>query len=133
MTTHAIPPRWQGLTTAIEDALPPFAGALTETPAFQAFETAAAALRDDAVARCTIDAYEQRQHSLRALLQLGAVSAEDQAELERLRQAYLDEPSVSRYLTAQADLVALAQAVADQLSAQIGFDFAASCGGGCCG
>ncbi len=133
MTTHAMPPRWQGLTTAIEEALPTFAGALAETPAFQAFQTAATTLRDDTVARCAIETYEQRQHSLRALLQLGAVSAEDQAELERLRQAYLDEPSVSCYLAAQADLVALAQAVADQLSAQIGFDFAAACGGGCCG
>jgi len=85
------------------------------------------------VARCAIETYEQRQHSLRALLQLNAVSAEDQAELEQLRQAYIDEPSVARYLAAQAELVALIQAVADQLSAQIGFDFAAACGGGCCG
>jgi cell fate (sporulation/competence/biofilm development) regulator YlbF (YheA/YmcA/DUF963 family) len=118
------------LRRTIPEATRAFAAALRETVAFQTFEQASAALRDDVVARCAIDAYEQRAQSLRALLTLGAVSAEEQAELDRLRQAYEAEPTVMAYQAAQRDLVSLMQATGDRLSAQIGLDFAAACGGG---
>jgi cell fate (sporulation/competence/biofilm development) regulator YlbF (YheA/YmcA/DUF963 family) len=117
----------------VRDAARAFATALSETPAFQAFEQASATLRHDAVARCAIDAYQQRVASLRALLTLGAVSPEEQAELNRLRRAYDDEPSVVAYLAAQRELLGLMQAAGDRLSAQLGLDFAAACAGGCCG
>jgi cell fate (sporulation/competence/biofilm development) regulator YlbF (YheA/YmcA/DUF963 family) len=121
------------LGTEVRDAARAFATALSETAAFQAFEQASAALRDDVVARCAIDAYQARAQSLRALLTLGAVSTEEQAELNRLRRAYEEEPSVAAYLAAQRDMVSLMQAAGDRLSAQIGLDFAAACGGSCCG
>jgi cell fate (sporulation/competence/biofilm development) regulator YlbF (YheA/YmcA/DUF963 family) len=106
---------------------------LSETPVFQAFEQVSATLRDDVVARCAIDAYQRRAQSLRALLTLGAVSPEEKAELDRLRRAYEEEPSVIAYLAAQRELVGLMQAAGDRLSSQLGLDFAAACAGGCCG
>jgi cell fate (sporulation/competence/biofilm development) regulator YlbF (YheA/YmcA/DUF963 family) len=122
------------LGTEVHAATRAFVAALRETVAFQSFEQASAALRDDVVARCAIDVYEQRAQSLRALLTLGAVSAEEQAELDRLRQAYEAEPTVIAYQAAQRELISLFQATGDRLSAQIGLDFAAACaGGGGCG
>lgn len=121
------------LDVAEQAAVRAFATALSETVVFQTFEQAATALRDDVVARCAIDAYQTRAESLRALLTLGAVSTEERAELDRLRRAYEDEPTVIAYLAAQRELVSLMQAAGDRLSAQIGLDFAAACGGGCCG
>ncbi|HMQ35291.1 MAG TPA: YlbF family regulator [Chloroflexaceae bacterium] len=122
------------LGAEVRDAARSFATALSETPVFQAFEQASATLRDDVVARCAIDAYQARAQSLRALLTLGAVSPEEQAELNRLRRGYEEEPSVVAYLAAQRELVSLMQAAADRLSAQLGLDFAAACACGCgCG
>lgn len=121
-------------TTDIHAATHAFAVALRETTVFQRFEQTATDLRDDVVARCAIDAYQQRTQSLRALLTLGAVSADEQAELDRLRRAYEEEPSVIAYMAAQRDLISLCQATGDRLSAQLGLDFAGTCGGGCgCG
>ena len=121
------------LGVEVHDAARAFPTALSETPAFQAFEQAATALREDVVARCAIEAYQARVESLRALLTLGAVSAEEQTELDRLRRAYEEEPSVVAYLGAQRELVSLMQAAGDRLSEQLGLDFAAACGGCGCG
>jgi cell fate (sporulation/competence/biofilm development) regulator YlbF (YheA/YmcA/DUF963 family) len=118
------------LKLTVPEAAQAFARALSETAAFQAFEQASAALRDDVVARCAIDAYQARAQSLSALLTLGAVSPEERAELDRLRQAYEQEPTVIAYEAAQRDLVSLIQATGDRLSARIGLEFAAACGGG---
>jgi cell fate (sporulation/competence/biofilm development) regulator YlbF (YheA/YmcA/DUF963 family) len=121
------------LGAEMRDAAQAFAVTLRDTPVFQAFEQTAATLRDDVVARCAIDAYQQRVASLRALLTLGAVSAEEQMELDRLRRAYEEEPSVVAYLAAQRELVSLMQSAGDRLSEQLGLDFAAACGGCGCG
>jgi hypothetical protein len=66
------------------------------------------------------------------MLMLNAVSAEDQAEIERLRQAFLSEATVVAHFQAQEDLMALCQASADLLSERIGLSFTAACGPGCC-
>jgi cell fate (sporulation/competence/biofilm development) regulator YlbF (YheA/YmcA/DUF963 family) len=77
-------------------------------------------------------AYQAKQQSLQMMLMLNAVSAEEGAELERLRQAFLAAPAVAAYLQAQEDLTAISQAAADLLSQHIGLSFAAACGPGCC-
>ncbi len=66
------------------------------------------------------------------MLRLNAVSPQDQAELERLQQEFLSQPSVAAYLQTQEDLNLLCQAAANQLSEQIGLSFSAACGPGCC-
>lgn len=118
--------------TAVREATRAFAQALTETAEYEAFEGAASRLRDDQLAQQAIAAYQSKQRSLEVMLMLNAVSAEDQVELERLRQAFLSEPTVVAYFQAQEDLTALCQASADLLSERIGLSFAAACGPGCC-
>jgi cell fate (sporulation/competence/biofilm development) regulator YlbF (YheA/YmcA/DUF963 family) len=108
------------------------AAALAETPAFMAYEQAAAGFRQDEAAQRGIQAYQQKQQALQMLLMLNAVSPEDRAELNRLYQAFAGRPAVQTYVQAEADLRGVCQAVADRLSQHIGFDFAAACGSGCC-
>jgi hypothetical protein len=67
------------------------------------------------------------------LLMLGAVSVDEQAELDRLREAFLNAPSVVTKLRAQEDLQSLCRATADMLSEAIDLDIAAACGLRCCG
>jgi cell fate (sporulation/competence/biofilm development) regulator YlbF (YheA/YmcA/DUF963 family) len=109
-----------------------FAEALAESAEFQAFEQASDRLRQDETAQRAIGAYQTKQQSLQAMLMLKAVSAKDQAELERLRQAFLSHPTVAAYLQAQENLTAMCQAAADVLSQRIGLSFTAACGPGCC-
>ncbi len=109
-----------------------FAAALAETPQFKAFEQAAEELQRDQVAQRAIADYTLKQQSLQWMQQLNAVSAQDQAELERLHKAFLGNPTVAAYLKAQEALTTLCQAAGDLLSRQIGLSFAAACGPGCC-
>ena len=118
--------------SVVSQAARDFAAVLVETPQFKAFEHAAKALRDDKNAQRAIEAYQTKQQSLQALLMLNAVSAEEQAELERLRQSFINEPTVSALLQAQGELTAVCQAAADLLSKHLGLSFAAACGPGCC-
>ena len=109
------------------------AAAITQTAEFTAFERAFLRLREDEGAQRALVAFEMKQQELQAVLMLGAASEEERAELERLRQAWMDEASVTEYLSAQASLAALSQAVDRHLSDRIGLGFAAACRPSCCG
>jgi cell fate (sporulation/competence/biofilm development) regulator YlbF (YheA/YmcA/DUF963 family) len=110
-----------------------FTAVLADTPQFIAFEEAAHRLNYDERAKQAVQALHDRQQSLQAVLMLNSASKEELAELERLRQAYLSEPSVIAYFQAQTDLMILCQSVASLISNSIGLDYAASCGASCCG
>ena len=118
--------------SVVSQAARDFAAALVDTPQFKAFEQASTALRTDENAQRTMEAFQTKQMSPRALLMLNAVPAEEQAELERLRQAFMDEPAVSAYFQAQSEITVMCQAAADLLSKHLGLSFAAACGPGCC-
>lgn len=118
--------------SAVEQAARDFATALAETPQFKAFEEANERLRGDESAQRAMQAYQAKQNSLQALLMLNAVGAEEQAELEQLRDAFMAEASVVAYFQAEADLRALCQTTASLLSRHIGMDLAAVCSSGCC-
>ena len=109
-----------------------FAAALVDTPQFKVFEQASEALSRDENAKHAMQAYQKKQESLQALLMLNAVGVEEQAELERLRQAFMNEPAVSAYFQAQGELTAVCKAAADLLSKHLGLSFSAACGPGCC-
>ena len=109
-----------------------FAAALAETPQFQALEAATECLNHDPAARQILQALEAKQQALEPLLLLNSVSVEERAELEQLRLAFVNQPSVAAYFQAQADLKAICQAAADWLSEAIGLNYAAACGSGCC-
>jgi cell fate (sporulation/competence/biofilm development) regulator YlbF (YheA/YmcA/DUF963 family) len=109
-----------------------FATALAETPQYQTFEAAVQRLYADEVAMAALAAYQTLQQSLQTMLMLNAVSEHDRAELERLRLAYADRPSVQAFAQAQTELISLCQTTANVLSQYIGLNYAASCSSGCC-
>lgn len=109
-----------------------FAQALGETPEYRAYEESADRLRNDRVAQQAMAEFTAKERSLRMLLMLNAVPAEETAELSRLREAFFSQPAVVGALKAQDDLTALCRASADLLSERIGLSFAAACGPGCC-
>jgi cell fate (sporulation/competence/biofilm development) regulator YlbF (YheA/YmcA/DUF963 family) len=119
--------------SAVRQAARDFAAALAETPLFKTFEQAAFTYRQDLAAQQAMQAYLQKQQSLRALLMLNALSAEQSAELERLQNAFSSQPVVQEYFIAQAQLASLCQALGDALSKSIGLNYAAACGVSCCG
>lgn len=110
-----------------------FAAALAETPQFKSFEQAAHRFRNDQTAQQAMSAYREKQQDLRPLLMLNALSFAQQAELESVKNAFLDQPIVQEYFKAQAELVSLCQTLGDTLSESIGFDYASACGVSCCG
>lgn len=120
--------------SAVMEAARQFAKMLSETAQFKAFEEAYYAYRQDADAQSAILEFQKKQASLKALLILHAVPDEDQQELQRLQDRFVQQPSVLRYTKAQEELVAISQEIGDLLSQAIGLDFGASCKtGGCCG
>jgi cell fate (sporulation/competence/biofilm development) regulator YlbF (YheA/YmcA/DUF963 family) len=119
--------------SVVKQAARDFAAALAETPQFEAFEHTAYAFRQDQAAQQAMQAYQQKQQSLRAMLMLNALSDEQRDELDRLKSAFISQPVVQEYFTAQAELATLCQALGDTLSESIGLNYAAACGVSCCG
>ncbi|HAD07726.1 MAG TPA: YlbF family regulator [Bellilinea sp.] len=129
---------WNDLEVASKEvvmqAARQFAEVLAEAPQFQAFEQALFTFRQDAEAQSAIQEFQKKQASLKALLMLNAVSAEDRQELQTLLDRVNQQPSVIAYNQAQGALVALSQELGDLLSKAIGLDYASVCRtGGCCG
>jgi len=110
-----------------------FAAALAETPQSKAFEQAAERFRQDQTAQQALNAYQEKQVSLRALLMLNALSPEQHTELEGLQSAFVDQPVVQEYFKAQTEFANLCQALGDAISESIGLNYAAACGVSCCG
>jgi len=119
--------------SVVKQAARDFATALAETKQFKAFEQKAYTFHQDQAAQQAMLAYQQKQQSLRALMMLNALSPEQRDELERLESAFINQPVVQGYFTAQAELATLCQALGDTLSKSIGLNYAAACGVSCCG
>jgi cell fate (sporulation/competence/biofilm development) regulator YlbF (YheA/YmcA/DUF963 family) len=118
---------------AASQATVDFASALSSTPEWQAWEDAALRLRSDASAQRSSAVYDERRRALRLKLMLQAVTAEEEAGLQRLHDALFAEPSVVAYAEAEAALKAMCGATAERLSRAIGLDYAGSCAPSCCG
>lgn len=110
-----------------------FAEALADTPEFHAFEDAAVAFKHDRPAQEAMRLFQEKQRSLRMMQQLGMLEQAQLDELDHLRDAMVNQPTVRAYVDAQNDLILLCQAVAKELSAAIELDFAGACASGCCG
>lgn len=130
--THIVDDMEIAPPSVVKQAARDFAAVLSETPEFKAFEQAVRVFQKDEVAQRAMQAYESKQQSLRALIMLNAVPAEEKKELEHLQQDFMSQPSVASYLQAQNDLMALSQACAILLSEAIGLNYSASCGSSCC-
>ncbi len=86
----------------------------------------------DQGAQKAIAAFKAKQQALKAMIMLNAVSDAERAELERLRQAVLTNPSYVAYQQAQVDLIALCRAADGLLTSSIGLSLSAACSTGCC-
>ncbi len=117
------------VTPEARQAARDFAAALTRSTEFKAFEAASACMQQDPAAQHALAAYQGKLPAGQA----SALSPQDQAELQRLYQAFLDEPSVVAALEAQTQLEALCREAAERLSARIGLSYAAVCGSCHCG
>ncbi len=117
----------------VKQAARDFAAALAETSQFIGFEQAAFAFRQDQTAQQALQAYQHKQQSLRALSMLNALSGKQRNELESLQSAFINQPVVQQYFSAQAELATLCQALGDALSESIGLNYASACGVSCCG
>ena len=109
------------------------AASLADTPQYKAFEKVAERFRSDKKVQQAQRAYQEKQKSWKALIMLNALTPEQRAELESLHSAFVHQPVVKEYISAQTELITLCQAVGDILSEAIGFNFAAACGVSCCG
>ncbi len=120
------------MTDEVRAAAKAFAAALAETPEFQAFEEGAVAFKQDRAAQEAVRVFQEKQRSLQMMQQLGMLEQKELDELNRLRGAMMNQPSVRAYVDAQNELILLCQAAAKELSEAIGLDFASACAPGCC-
>ncbi len=118
--------------SAMQQAARDFARALAETQQFKALEAAGERLRGDEAAQGAMQAFQKKQQALQMMQMLNAVSAEEGAELDRLREAFLGAPAVAAYLQAQEEFTGLCREANDLFSKAIGLSFTAACGPGCC-
>jgi cell fate (sporulation/competence/biofilm development) regulator YlbF (YheA/YmcA/DUF963 family) len=120
--------------SAVMQAARQFAETLGETPQFREFLQSHFNFREDVEAQNTLQEFQKKQASLKAMLMLNAVSEEDRQELQKLQDQFYRQPSVIAYNQAQGALVAVSQELGDMLSNAIGLDYGSSCRtGGCCG
>ena len=119
--------------SVVKQAARNFASTLAETPQFKSFEQAAERFRQDQAAQQAMKAYKEKQMAWRALIMLNALSPEQRAELESLKNAFLDQSVVEEYFKAQSELAILCQTLGDALSESIGLNYATACGVSCCG
>lgn len=119
--------------SVVKEAAHNFARALTETAQFKAFEQAAALFQQDGQAQKAMQAFQQKQNSLRAMIMLNALSTKDREELETLRNNFVNQPVVKAYVEAQTELAVVCQAAGNVLSEELGVNYSAACGASCCG
>lgn len=119
-------------SSVVKQAARDFAAVLADTPQFEALDQAADRLREDQAAQQAMAAYQEKQNSWRALLMLNALSPEQKAALDELRDAFVNQPVVQEYFEAQTEFTTLCQGLGDALSESIGLNYAASCGASCC-
>lgn len=116
----------------VKQAAHDFAAALAETQQFKSFEQTTLRYRLDEAAQKDMQAYRVKQQELRPLIRRKALNPADQAELERLHDAWLAHETVLEYLEAQAEMVGLCQSLGDMLSEMVGLDFPAASASSCC-
>ncbi len=132
MTNPALTDLELVLSPAVRRAAQHFATTLAGTPQFKKFEEMTQTFLHDQSAQNAIAAFKAKQQALKALLMLNAVSDTERAELERLRQAVLTNPTYAAYRQAQDELIALCRSADGLLSSSIGLSLSAACSPGCC-
>ena len=119
--------------SVVKQAARNFASVLAETPEFKSFQQVAERFRHDQTAQQAMQAFQEKQRAWRALIMLNALNPEQRAELDELKNAFMNQPIVQEYFKAQSDLVSVCQIMGDAISESIGLNYAAACGVSCCG
>ena len=119
--------------TPVYGAAKAFAQVLADTPEFQSFEQHYLAFKHDGSAQAAVRLFEEKQRSLQMEQQLGVLQPSECDELNSLREAMVNQPSVRAYVEAQDELMLLCQAVVKEISDAIGLDFVGACAPSCCG
>jgi cell fate (sporulation/competence/biofilm development) regulator YlbF (YheA/YmcA/DUF963 family) len=133
IATTSSPTTDLAMTSEVRAAANAFAAALADTPEFRAFEERYSVFKHDRAAQDTTRLFQEKQHSLQTMQQLGMLEQAELDELNRLRDAMVNQPSVHAYMDAQNELMLICQAAAQELNASIEFDFTGACTAGCCG
>jgi cell fate (sporulation/competence/biofilm development) regulator YlbF (YheA/YmcA/DUF963 family) len=120
-------------TSVVKQSARNFASVLAETSQFKTFEQAAERFRQDQAAQQAMKAFQEKQRDWRALIMLNALSPEQRAELDTLKNAFVSRPVVEEYFNAQNGLATLCQTLGDTFSESLGLNYAAACGVRCCG
>ena len=120
-------------TSVVKQAARTFASVLAETSQFKYFEQAAEHFQQDRSAQQAMKAFQEKQRGWRALIMLNALSPEQRAELDALKDAFVSQPVVEEYFKTQSDLATLCQTLGDAISESLGLNYAAACGVSCCG
>lgn len=114
-------------THDVNAALREFVDAIEDSKEYQTFVDARERLDDDQEAQQLLRTYQQKQ----ARLQRGGFDEETMAELRDLQQEMDDDETISAYMEAEEEFIALLERTNDVISERIGEEFARSMGG-CC-
>ncbi|AUX08078.1 hypothetical protein AArcSl_0425 [Halalkaliarchaeum desulfuricum] len=105
-----------------------FVEAIRDSKQYRRFVDARERLDDDEGAQQLLRRFQQKQMQL----QRGGHDPEVMAELRDIQQEMNDDETISEYMQAEEELIALLDRTNDVISDRIGEEFARSMGGGCC-
>lgn len=105
--------------------------AIAETPEYQAFEEAKAAVEASDEAQEKIEEFEQVRQEFMLARQTGDASQEDLREVQRKQQELHSVPVMAEYLESQNELDIRLEAINEAISEPLAVDFGEEAGG-CC-
>lgn len=105
--------------------------AIAESPIYEEFEAARAAVEDDERLQERIEAFEERRRAFAIARESGDATREDLRELKRAQEELHAEPLMAEYLEARERLQDRLEAVNRAVSEPLSVDFGGEAGG-CC-
>lgn len=105
--------------------------AIAETPEYEAFEEAKAAVEADDETQEKIQEFERLREEFMVARQTGQATEEDMRTVQRVQRELHGMPKMADYLAAQEDLQTRLEAVNEAISDPLAVDFGGEAGG-CC-
>lgn len=105
--------------------------ALTETPEYEAFEEAKAAVENDDEVQAKISEFESLREEFMFARQTGNATQEGLEKVQSAQEELHSMPAMAEYLEAQEELQTRLEAVNEAISEPLAVDFGGEAGG-CC-
>ncbi|MFC6825383.1 YlbF family regulator [Halopelagius fulvigenes] len=105
--------------------------ALTETPEYEAFEEAKAAVESDDEVQAKISEFESLREEFMFARQTGNATQEGLQKVQSAQEELHSMPAMAEYLEAQEELQTRLEAVNEAISEPLAVDFGGEAGG-CC-